>query len=422
MLYNACSDKFIIFDNTLKPHLAGNPDLIESAAREFYNQLLEGGFIVENDYDDIKAVIDNGLNICNNNTNYNLIINPTTNCNFNCWYCYEKHSPEARMDLQTKERIELFIRKVIESGIEVFDLSFFGGEPLLYYDNTVRPIIDKVREMVSSYPECKLKVNYHFTTNGYLCGERVISHLDEGDEGKSFQITLDGNRDLHNKVRFSASGLGSYDRIIKNIKRIAEKQWRVNVRINYTKANAESVIHILDDFKDMPEKVRNYINFDFQKVWQENMSQSDDKIIEDTISDFRESDFCVTDSYSHVNAYRYPCYADMKNECVINYNGDVYKCTARDFTRENRLGELSKDGEIIWDNPEFIERRTCMKFNKEVCQKCRIFPICGGGCAQISLEKNSDNCPKNRSELEKDKIILNRLYNNIIRNYGKYES
>lgn len=88
---------------------------------------------------------------------------------------------------------------------------------------------------------------------------------------------------------------------------------------------------------------------------------------------------------------RNPCYADKKNEAVINYDGKVYKCYARDFTERRHEGILNHDGQIIWNKRHDLRLKARIPNNK--CSSCSIFPICGGGCSQIALEKmGQDYC------------------------------
>ncbi|WOC53178.1 hypothetical protein BPO_p0095 (plasmid) [Bergeyella porcorum] len=48
-----------------------------------------------------------------------------------------------------------------------------------------------------------------------------------------------------------------------------------------------------------------------------------------------------------VDAVENSCYANKINHSTINYDGIVYKCTARDFNLKNHEGRLSSDGNII---------------------------------------------------------------------------
>lgn len=94
---------------------------------------------------------------------------------------------------------------------------------------------------------------------------------------------------------------------------------------------------------------------------------------------------------------------------MINYDGNVFFCTARDFKTENRAGEIRCDGTISW-NEAVRERYFTSKFSKEVCHTCKIAPLCGGGCRQRAIETGSENvCIYGYSQDDINQIILNRF-------------
>src|SRR5690606_21288718 len=102
------------------------------------------------------------------------------------------------------------------------------------------------------YHEQCLKNNIHpeigFTTNGFLINERFIDYFNEKKIDCSFQITLDGHKEDHNKVRFVNSKTGSYDKIVQNIHSIVKNQYLVSVRVNYTDKNIKESKKIIYDF------------------------------------------------------------------------------------------------------------------------------------------------------------------------------
>lgn len=413
ILYNAVKDKFLIISKTWAELLNKSPEKIKQTNHLFYQQLQENNFIINDSKDEVNEIIDEGLRICHNTTEYRLIINPTLNCNFHCWYCYEKHAPTMKMSSDTVQNIKKFICRVLDNPeIHHFNLSFFGGEPLLYYDSAVRPFIDLVRKLQSSDNRKNIDYSIQFTSNGYLLNKSILTHLTECQDSKSFQITLDGYRPLHDKVRFSGKN-GSYDRILSNVSKLLSLKINVILRINYTAENLASVRNILDDIKNIPEKDKQLLHIDFQKVWQDKNIEPDDQLLEDILSAFKMEFPYVSDFYNTCDTFRYPCYGDLSNECVINYNGDVFKCTARDFKPEARAGVLTNKGIIQWKNPDFEELRLKNKFNRDVCKHCRIFPVCGGGCAQNALESSGNVCTRFRNEQDKDQVILSRFYQAI---------
>jgi radical SAM additional 4Fe4S-binding domain len=96
---------------------------------------------------------------------------------------------------------------------------------------------------------------------------------------------------------------------------------------------------------------------------------------------------------------------------VVNYNGDLYKCTARDFLPENRVGYLSEVGELIW-NKGYIEKRMSAKFNNKPCLDCKIMPLCNGGCSQHALDhlqSGDEYCVFHRDRDEINRIIETKI-------------
>ena len=168
------------------------------------------------------------------NSFYHLHINPTLDCNFRCWYCYENHKIGSKMSPNMVNYVQKYIENTIEQrqSIKTFILAFFGGEPLMYFNDVAKPIIDYVCTICKSR---NIDIQTHFTSNGYLLNEDILDFL--RDKDVSFQITLDGCKDEHNKTRFNRNGTGSYDRIISNVKKLAQLNKYVVLRINYTSAN-----------------------------------------------------------------------------------------------------------------------------------------------------------------------------------------
>ena len=104
----------------------------------------------------------------------------------------------------------------------------------------------------------------------------------------------------------------------------------------------------------------------------------------------------------------------QKNEAIINYNGNIYKCTATDFDKTERYGFLNEDGNIIWENDKHQKRLNTI-LNNLPCQKCRIAPLCAGGCAQRGTEHiHNEYCLYNYDEKFKDKLILDKFENKFL--------
>lgn len=101
-----------------------------------------------------------------------------------------------------------------------------------------------------------------------------------------------------------------------------------------------------------------------------------------------------------------PCYADYASSLVVNYNGGIFKCTARDFAPKNRLGVLETNGDVTFN--QNYSKRISQRFNTD-CFNCKILPICTV-CSQKRYEANNINkCPISITEQDKDNQIYYRL-------------
>lgn len=244
------------------------------------------------------------------------------------------------------ETADAVIKNIIfhfnESPFSLLKLSFFGGEPFL------RPLIIKriIKEANVFCKKNNIKLLLDFTTNGTLCGSSMISFL--RNYVCSFQITLDGNKEQHNKIKFTKSkNTDTFSLTIKNIHNIEKeiKNSYVAVRINFDKYTLENFEDILSSLKDLDRLKTKII---LKRIWQVNSNEISKSLISQCLTKLFENKF-VVDYYSQGGI----CFADRLNQALINYDGKVFKCTTiSDFGDDNSLGELDlQTGEIHW-NPK----------------------------------------------------------------------
>jgi len=408
--YNAYANDFILLEPELFELLEAskreaNFDELNNIHPDFYEHLVEKGFLINNEIDEI----DNVKNLVKkidqeNESSYQLTINPTMNCNFKCWYCYETHIKASKMSQDTILSVTKFVDNLLieKENLEYFHLSWFGGEPLLYFDKTVLPLLENV------YPkmmERKIKFSSGFTTNGLLINQKMLSSCKDFGVNH-FQITLDGHRERHNQVRYISKEKGSYDEIVKNIILCLKNKFSVGVRLNVSEETIETLPNIIEDFIKITKAEKKYLNFSFHEVWQEKKDIHSD--IQSIVDMFRSKG--VNTLYKGVNldTVKNSCYADKKNHATLNYNGEIFKCTARDFESKSKEGHLNENGVIEWN--EKFEDRMNSKFKNPPCLNCSILPICNGGCSQQAIEhKGVDYCIHNFDENKKLDIIKDKF-------------
>lgn len=399
IVFNALSEQSIII---LKG--AAIPIAPSSENKSIVDSIKAKGIICDDSEDEIKKTREIFLESAEDDSYFRLTINPTLQCNFRCWYCYEQHNASAVMTEDTIMAVKSLIDNILNKHSSI-ELAFFGGEPFLEFDSIVLPLLEYTDEI------CRRKGKKYlatFTTNGFLINPEIVSKLSSYNIGVS-QITLDGGPTFHNKTR-RANGCGSFNRTVENIKLFARAGFPVLLRINLTKENALSALEIPDYFNDLDLNSRMKINVLVQQVWQ------------DAKNDIFEETWDVYESFLktgikpwpiYFNALRAICYADRRHSAVVNYDGRIFKCTAIDFNTKHEDGSLHED--VFKSLDEAFERRLDKRMSNNPCMGCRILPLCGGGCSK-NIDQSSglpEYCLHPTDE-DKDKVVKRVITEQLI--------
>lgn len=406
VIYNAATDQLV----ALTPQLANifneskaAPEKIKAQHAELYDHLLQKGIFVCDDADETEAYIRKREEYERSSGEYTITINPTLACNMSCWYCYESHKNMSAMSADVKQSVLLLIDKLLaDNKLKKLNLSFFGGEPLLYFDKVVVDIINHAKMQCKAFDA---KLSIHFTTNAYLLTDNVLKQLEGLDV--SFQITIDGGKQVHDSVRKTKGGEPTYARIVEHIHQTLSRGFSVGVRFNYTAKSIPSFIDVVKDFSHLQQEQKQLVNFTFQRVWQDNEGDADQvgQQVEHIERAFEQAGLFVNNAKSYIVPY---CYADGVNTAVVNYNGDLFKCTARDFAPKSKEGTLAADGTLRWN--ERLRKRMSIRHGSDTCLQCRIYPICHGGCSQMKLEAPDgiSSCPKGYDDDKIQEIMEGR--------------
>lgn len=406
VIYNAATDQLV----ALTPQLANifneskaAPEKIKAQHAELYDHLLQKGIFVCDDADETEAYIRKREEYERSSGEYTITINPTLACNMSCWYCYESHKNMPAMSADVKQSVLLLIDKLLaDNKLKKLNLSFFGGEPLLYFDKVVVDIINHAKMQCKAFDA---KLSIHFTTNAYLLTDNVLKQFEGLDV--SFQITIDGGKQVHDSVRKTKGGEPTYARIVEHIHQTLSRGFSVGVRFNYTAKSIPSFIDVVKDFSHLPQEQKHLVNFTFQRVWQDNEGDASqvEQQVEHIERAFEQAGLFVNNAKSYIVPY---CYADGVNTAVVNYNGDLFKCTARDFAPKSKEGTLAADGTLRWN--ERLRKRMSIRHGSDTCLQCRIYPICHGGCSQMKLEAPDgiSSCPKGYDDDKIQEIMEGR--------------
>ncbi|WP_299337285.1 radical SAM protein [uncultured Prevotella sp.] len=372
-----------------------NMDLMKNKNIKLYDELSRLGFLIEDDIDEHSIIELMRQMELHDKSMYHLIINPTLDCNLSCWYCYEDRVKGSRIS----EEIINGIKRHIEASYNIspfrsLNLSFFGGEPFLDF-HAIKEIVFAANMF------CKPKginLNIDFTTNGSLITQSELQML--SDFNCTFQITLDGNKEQHNKVKFSRNkDFDAYTATLNNIKQI-QKEIRnsyVFLRINFDKQTLNSFDGILHDINDLDRRRTTVI---LKRIWQVGENKVNKDQIIDTINKLFEKDF-VIDYYTQGKL----CFAERMNETVINFDGKVFKCTTiTKFNDDNSYGKLNcNTGRIEWNLKKLADCAKNLRPSK--CKACRMYPSCYGPCNNHILS-GKENCYVEELDLSKEEYFL----------------
>lgn len=381
-------------------------DSLEHLLPLFYKQLKAGGFIIQDNFNELDFIRKSHLAAVNS-SQLSLTILPTMNCNFHCWYCYENHH-KSKMSVEVVQAIENYIsRQLASNEITSLNLSWFGGEPFLYFHEIMLPLLKFAQK------ECE-KHNKPFgsssTTNAFLITEDIAKDLKEFSM-HSLQITLDGERNYHNTVRHDRNK-SSFDTILNNISNIcfANPNVIITLRINYDNKNLEPEKIIRQISEIIPTNIRKQIRFLLRKVWQ---IKPFDGEIEKRVNFINK---LYEEGYSYyfdaeLNSGFIPCYASCKNMLLITHDGVVGKCTSRSNFTDYAIGKITPNGKIEWKKEAINELYSMPFFENKNCLECKQLPICMGECPTIInsegvVDYDSEHCRKKIDDKELEQLIL----------------
>lgn len=390
LCFNAISLKHFSVDPKkadILTHVLNHPESYKDSLPKLYLNLLEGHFINDETVNEIDVIRENYYNQIYSK-NYRLVLLPTLECNFRCWYCVQNHV-KGKMDESMVSRVCNHIKHmIISEKITSLNVDWFGGEPFLYFEKVIKPISEFAKQICKEYDIPFFSTT---TSNAYLVTPDIIEQILDYNF-TSFQITIDGDRDHHNKTRVSKKS-SSFDTILNNVNYLCSKieDISITLRINYDDKNLYPAIIINQINEIILSSNKHKITFLFRKIWQ--VAQ-----VKDDRSKLKEALKLLTDlGYKNAvdfNSNYVPCYASQKYYNTISFNGNVYKCTAKNSMHENSLGHLNEDGTIKWKIDDF-ERKYYKQplFENDKCLKCKYLPLCMGPCSR-RLEDNELKKPK----------------------------
>jgi uncharacterized protein len=322
-------------------------------------------------------------------------------CNLACQYCFaeegEYHGRRALMSFEVGKKALDFL--IANSGNRRnLEVDFFGGEPLMNWQ-VVKDLVAYGREQEKLHDK---KFRFTLTTNGVLLNDEVMEFCNR--EMGNVVLSIDGRKEVHDKMRPFRKGAGSYDLIVPKFQQFAESrhQDKYYVRGTFTHYNldfSEDVLHLADlGFKQIsvepvvaePKEPYAIREEDLPKLFEEY-----DKLAVEMIRRHKSGeDF----NFFHfmIDLEGGPCVAKRLSGCgsgteylAVTPWGDFYPCHQFVGNEKFLLGNVD---EGILNTDIRDEFKCCNVYAKEKCRKCFARFYCSGGCAANAYNFSGDIC------------------------------
>jgi uncharacterized protein len=216
---------------------------------------------------------------------------------------------------------------------------------------------------------------------------------------QSLQVTLDGCREDHDQHRYLKGKKPTYDRIVENIENACE-QVTINLRVNIDRRNFSGIPALLDDLTH--RSLQKHIYLYFARV----------DAINEMSADYESHCFPI-DAYTEIENKAYCealergfhrgsnplkakkstfCGANSRNHFVVDSNVNLLKCyTDLGMADKYGIGFIGEDGQEVIDKPHnLVKWLGWDPFEIEDCRKCKVLPVCMGGCSYKVITRGLD--------------------------------
>ncbi len=328
-----------------------------------------------------------------------MCLNVAHDCDLRCKYCFadtgEFHGPRLLMPGHVGKAALDFL--IAHSGNRHnLEVDLFGGEPLMNY-KVVKEIVSYGRELERRHNKT---IRFTITTNCVGLDEEKIAYLNR--EMHNIVLSIDGRKEIHDALRPTANGKGSYDIALPKgqalVKSRGDKEYYV--RGTFTNRNLD----FTQDVKALRDAGFEQISLE-PVVLPENspyaileqhvglILQEYDHLVSFLQSSKKEGKWF---NYFHfmLDLGHGPCLKKRISGCgagteyvAVTPDGDIFPC--HQFVGEEGFcmgnvvtGEFHKEMQSQF--------QSCNVRTKSACQECWAKYFCSGGCAANAWKYNGD--------------------------------
>ncbi|CAO4174300.1 radical SAM protein [Methylorubrum aminovorans] len=313
-----------------------------------------------------------------------LTIAPTMACNFACGYCFQGlNKPTKKMTPDVQDAIIDFVKA--KKDLKALSIVWYGGEPLMGRDSIFR-LSDR---LIAYCDKNKIAYSAGIVSNAWFLTAETAAQL-HTRRVRWVQVTIDGDRDTHDKMRPLTSGGRTFDRILDNIEQaLDETAMSIQARVNVGVSNVERADAMLDDFAARRLGQRGNFGVYFAPIeasTPESGSAFTEKL---SRAEFNRKVLALEGKARQLgfagiqtppSGFSGMCVAASNSGYVVAGNGDVHKCWETAHDPSKRTGSIFEPEKLHKSvNATLWSQWT--PFDNATCRDCKILPMCGGFCA-----------------------------------------
>lgn len=345
--------------------------------------------------------------------------------------CYQFNKSEMRMDFNTAKT---FIDNLLEDKYSYVNqynspaiiLEFIGGEPLLE--------IDLITQVYEYFLKRCYELNHPYFTmhrlsicsNGMQYFDKAVqSFFKKYSSRVSFNISIDGNKELHDSCRVQPNGEGSYDVDIAALNHYNSHYSKErNSKMTLAPGNIKYLFESVKDFIASGTSVIN-LNCVFEEGWQIKHAHEEYKQLKQL------ADYIIDNNLEHIyiSIFRDNPDSSLSKEqdstscggagamLAIRPNGDIYPCirympsSVGNNVKDLKMGNVH-DGmvgrEENSDVLKILDSITRRSSTNDICYNC---PIASSCMSCIALGHTVYGTPEKRTTFTCDMVKAEHLAN-----------
>ena len=320
-------------------------------------------------------------------------------CNLACRYCFVHQEP-CHMTYDTALEATKFLIKNAEESNQTPSINFFGGEPMLKWDDIIVPLTKWIKE------EYQKPFSLAITTNGTLLNEERLQFLKDNDIG--ILLSIDGAKETQDYNRPYHDGSGSFDTLEKILPKylelfpngtfrmttIPQTCYNIFSNIKYAiKLGYTSFFVVPNVFEEWEESSREVVKHEMQKYadyyidcFRKGKTPIFFSTFEESLKEIKQINAAVkAKSFRTAMSCKAcgKCGLGASRFASIHPNGNVYGC--QEMTSNEGEKSIFYIGNIYSGIEEWRRERLMAEFDKEPvkgdkCESCKYNRICNGGC------------------------------------------